>query len=69
MCSINPQASLFQTPTIRPADLLVALGDGDVAPPALVRRVAQGVPTDGGVAEALTGVVESVRDDIVVEAA
>ena len=56
-------------PTIRPADLLVALGDGDVAPPALVRRVAQGVPTDGGVAEALTGVVESVRDDIVVEAA
>ncbi len=56
-------------PLIRPTDLLVALGDGEVAPPHLVRRVAQGVPQDEGLVEALTGVVETVRDDIVAEAA
>ena len=56
-------------PTIRPVDLLVALSGGDVAPPALVRRVAQGVPTDEGIAEALTGEVETVREMVVVEAA
>lgn len=56
-------------PTIRPADLLVALGGEDVAPPALVRRVAQGVPTADGLAEALTGEVETVSGRVVVEAA
>lgn len=56
-------------PTIRPSDLLVALGDGDVAPPALVRRVAQGVPSSDGLAEALTGTVMTVGTDVVAEAA
>jgi hypothetical protein len=56
-------------PTIRPADVLVAVGDGEIAPPSLVRRVAQGAPTDEGLAEALTGTVETVRDSVVAEAA
>jgi len=56
-------------PTIRPSDLLVALGDGDVAPPVTVRRVAQGAPTDDGVVEALAGGLERVRTDVVAEAA
>jgi radical SAM-linked protein len=51
-------------PTIRPSDLLAALGDG-FAPPALVRRVAQGVPTDAGLDEALTGASEPVRPELV----
>jgi len=56
-------------PTIRPSDLLVALGDGDIAPPAIVSRVAQGAPTEDGVVEALAGGLEPVRTDVVAEAA
>ncbi len=56
-------------PTIRPADLLVALGDGNVAAPALVRRVAQGAPSPEGLTEALTGQVEDVGSFVVAEAA
>jgi len=56
-------------PTIRPSDLLAAVGDGDVAPPALVRRVAQGVPSDDGLTEAIDGTVMTVRSDVVAEAA
>jgi radical SAM-linked protein len=55
-------------PSVRPADLLVALSDG-VAPPALVRRVAQGAPHDDGIIEALEGVFEPVRPEVVAEAA
>ncbi len=56
-------------PTIRPADLLAALGREDVAPPALVRRVAQGVLTDDGLAEALTGDRLDVGGRVAAEAA
>jgi radical SAM-linked protein len=56
-------------PIIRPADLVTALCGDDIAPPALVRRVAQGVPTADGLAEALTGVMEQVRDAVAAEAA
>jgi len=56
-------------PIIRPNDLLAALGGDDVAPAELVRRVAQGVPQGDDLAEALTGSVETVRADIVAEAA
>jgi len=55
-------------PIVRPADLLVALGDGEVAPPTLVRRIAQGVPDDHGLVEALTGTLEPITD-VVAEAA
>jgi len=55
-------------PSVRPADLLVALSDG-VAPPALVRRVAQGAPHDDGIIEALEGVFEPVRPEVAAEAA
>lgn len=56
-------------PIIRPSDLLVALGGAEVAPPALVRRVAQGVPVDGGLVEALGGGFEPVDPSVVAEAA
>jgi radical SAM-linked protein len=56
-------------PIVRPADLLVALGDGEVAPPTLVRRIAQGVPEDDGLVEALTGMLEPLADAVVAEAA
>ena len=55
-------------PIIRPTDLLAALGDG-FAPPALVRRVAQGAPTDAGLDEALTGTAEPVAPELVAGAA
>jgi len=60
---------LNDAPTIRPADLLAALSEKDIAPPALVRRVAQGAPEAGGVVEALSGGVEPVRPGVVAEAA
>lgn len=56
-------------PTIRPSDLLAALGEEDIAPPTIVSRVAQGAPTDDGIVEALTGELETVRTDVVAEAA
>ena len=55
-------------PIVRPTDLLAALGDG-FAPPALVRRVAQGAPTDAGLDEALTGTAEPVAPELVAGAA
>lgn len=55
-------------PSVRPADLLVALSDG-VAPPALVRRVAQGAPHEGGIIEALEGAFEPVHPEVAAEAA
>jgi radical SAM-linked protein len=56
-------------PIIRPADLLAALSGDDVAPPALVRRVAQGAPVDAGLVEALAGGFEPVDPNVVAEAA
>jgi radical SAM-linked protein len=56
-------------PIVRPSDLLVALCADDVAPPALVRRVAQGAPTADGLVEALSGMTEPVRSGVVAEAA
>jgi radical SAM-linked protein len=55
-------------PSVRPADLLVAISDG-VAPPALVRRVAQGAPHEHGITEALEGAFEPVRPEVAAEAA
>jgi len=56
-------------PIVRPSDLLVALCADDIAPPTLVRRVAQGAPVDGGVVEALSGILEPVHPGVVAEAA
>ena len=69
-------------PTVRPTDLISALGgDGgctpaegavpeiDVARPQRIVRVAQGEPVDAGLREALTGEVETLVPDIDAEAA
>ncbi len=69
-------------PTVRPNDLLSALGgDGgctpaagaprevDIAAPTRINRVAQGEVDDGGLREALTGEVEALVPDVDAEAA
>jgi radical SAM-linked protein len=69
-------------PTVRPTDLLSALGgDGgctpaagapeevDIAAPARITRVAQGEPAESGLREALTGEMEELVPDVDAEAA
>jgi len=60
---------LNDSPSVRPADLLVALCGEDIAPPELIRRVAQGAPVSGGLVEALGGGFESVLPEVTAEAA
>jgi radical SAM-linked protein len=56
-------------PIVRPSDLLVALSGEEIAPPALVRRVAQGAPVEDGLVEALGGGLEPIDPGVVAEAA
>lgn len=56
-------------PTVRPHDLLAALGRDDVADPVTTCRVAQGEHVPDGLREALSGQVEPLVLDVDAEAA
>ncbi|MEX2504744.1 MAG: TIGR03936 family radical SAM-associated protein [Egicoccus sp.] len=56
-------------PTVRPHDLLAALGHDDVADPVTTCRVAQGEHVPDGLREALSGQVEPLVLDVDAEAA
>ncbi len=56
-------------PTVRPHDLHAALTRGDIAEPAVCRRVAQGEHVPAGLREALSGEIERIVPDIDAEAA
>jgi radical SAM-linked protein len=56
-------------PTVRPTDLFNALSHDDIAPPPVIRRVAQGEPVERGLREALSGQVETLDANVDAEAA